>query len=91
MLGPARRALWPPPGGQSCASTAGAWSTEIADRSGGQEKVRARLLTEHRIVTTAAGLERAHGDMVQLTTHVDTDAEDGLRLRNALVTLSTAA
>lgn len=53
---------------------------------------RARLLAEHRIVTTAAGVERAPGDMAQptlrLTPHVDVDDADLQRLRMALAQLS---
>lgn len=58
-------------------------------------EVRARLLTEHRIVTTAAGIERAPGEMTEpalrLTPHVDLADEDLLRLRSALSSVPARA
>jgi len=54
-------------------------------------EARARLLAEHRVVTTAAGVERAPGEMtrptLRLTPHVDLSEEDLLRLRSALAAL----
>ena len=52
---------------------------------------RARLLAEHRVVTTAAGVERAPGEMtrpsLRLTPHVDLTDDDLQRLRAALAAL----
>jgi pyridoxal 5-phosphate dependent beta-lyase len=54
-------------------------------------EARTRLLTEHAIVTTAVGVERAPGEMTQptlrLTPHVDTGIEELLRLHDALAAL----
>ncbi|MBS9535447.1 ergothioneine biosynthesis PLP-dependent enzyme EgtE [Mycobacterium sp. M1] len=50
--------------------------------------VRARLIAEHRIVTTAAGIERAPGELttpvLRISPHVDTVAEDLAVLAAAL-------
>ena len=53
--------------------------------------LRARLLAVHRIVLTAAGTERAPGEMraptLRLSPHVDLGEDDLLRLRAALAAL----
>ncbi|MDP9408243.1 MAG: ergothioneine biosynthesis PLP-dependent enzyme EgtE, partial [Actinomycetota bacterium] len=58
-------------------------------------EARARLLDEHRVVTTAGGVERAPGEMTQptlrLSPHVDTGPEELQRLRQALVTVASSA
>lgn len=55
-------------------------------------KARARLLVEMRVVTTAAGVERAPGEMrvptLRLTPHVDLTDDDLERLRAALAALA---
>ena len=70
----------------------GAVTTLLPPRGMAAAEARARLLTEHAIVTTAAGVERAPGDMAEptlrLTPHVDTGPEELARLRTALAALA---
>lgn len=53
--------------------------------------VRARLLTEHRVLTTFLGLERSPGEMqvpaLRVSGHLDTTVEDVAELARALRTL----
>jgi pyridoxal 5-phosphate dependent beta-lyase len=54
---------------------------------------RARLLDQHGIVTTAAGVARAPRDMTEpllrISPHVDCTPDDLASLRHALLALST--
>jgi pyridoxal 5-phosphate dependent beta-lyase len=56
--------------------------------------VRARLITEHRILTTAAGVERAPWEMrtpvLRVAPHVDSTGED-LESFAAALTVATSA
>lgn len=92
--GRTRRALADLPGWAVCdgVDAPGAVTTLLPPPGLTPVQARGRLLTEHQIVTTAAGVERAPGEMTQpalrLTPHVDTDAADLRRLRNALASMS---
>ncbi|WP_029117315.1 ergothioneine biosynthesis PLP-dependent enzyme EgtE [Mycobacterium sp. URHB0044] len=59
------------------------------------QTVRARLIAEHRIVTTYAGVERAPGEMtrpaLRLSPHVDVTAEDLETFTRALAAVTAAA
>ena len=56
--------------------------------------MRARLIAEHRIVTTYAGVERAPREMtgpaLRLSPHVDVTADDLDAFAAALATVTTA-
>lgn len=92
--GRTRRALVDLPGWTVCdqLDAPGAVTTLLPPPGLTPVQARARLLAEHRIVSTAAGIERAPGEMTQptlrLTPHVDTDPEDLRRLSKALSSLS---
>jgi len=80
--------------GWTVAGPAGAGSAITALRPArGQDvaTVRARLLAEHGIVTTAAAITRAPRDMtgplLRISPHVDCTPQDLTRLRQALLTL----
>jgi hercynylcysteine S-oxide lyase len=95
--GQTRQALADLPG-WAVAGPAGAGSAITALRpANGQDvaTVRARLLGEHGIVTTAAGVTRAPRDMTEpllrISPHVDCTPQDLARLRNALLTLGASA
>ena len=66
----------------------GAVTTLLPPEGTAPLQARARLLAEHRVVATAAGVERAPGEMarptLRLTPHVDLSDEDLVRLRSAL-------
>jgi pyridoxal 5-phosphate dependent beta-lyase len=57
------------------------------------QAVRARLIAEHRIVTTYAGVERAPGEMtrpaLRLSPHVDATADDLETFAKALVAVTS--
>lgn len=95
--GRTRRALADLPGWTICdqLDAPGAVTTLLPPPGLTPMQARARLLAEHQIVTTAAGVERAPNEMttptLRLTPHVDTGPEDLQRLRNALASLSDQA
>lgn len=92
-----RRALADLPGWTVCEQldAPGAVTTLLPPEGMTAAEARARLLAEHEIVTTAAGVERAPGEMtaptLRLTPHVDTGPEDLSRLHDALAVLATRA
>lgn len=89
-----RQALADLPGWTVCDSddAPGAVTTLLPPPKMTPTTARAQLLAEHHIVTTAAGVERAPGEMtrptLRLTPHVDTGVDEVSRLRQALMALS---
>jgi hercynylcysteine S-oxide lyase len=85
-----RHALSDLPGWEVVAGPSGSLAITALRPTRGQQvpAVRARLLSEHRIVTTAAQAERAPREMtvalLRVSPHVDGTAEDLGRLRQAL-------
>ncbi len=92
-----RQALTDLPGWTVCerVDAPGATTTLLPPEGLTAAEVRARLLAEHAVVTTAGGVERAPGEMTQptlrLTPHVDTGPEELSRLHDALAALATRA